>query len=89
MNGSTVKVGAQKRRSSSLREVNLDQIKAAVDANRVVYWKTKEYIVCKEIPVGSSIPHYFIRHTGGQRVDLTWSDEVTLHGEEVDFTTNF
>ncbi len=88
MNGSTAKVGEQKRRLSSHRAVNLDQIKAAVDADKFVYWKTKEYIVCKDFPAESTEPEYFIRHTGGQRIDLTWSDAVTLHGNENDFTTN-
>ena len=88
MSGSTAKVGEQKRRLSSPKAVNLDQIKAAVDDDQVVYWKTKEYIVYKDIPAGSTEPEYFIRHTGGQRIDLTWSDNVTLHGEENDFTTN-
>lgn len=79
---------ANKREDYPPLEVDLDQIKTAVDADKIVYWKTKEYIVCKDLPAGSTEPEYFIRHTGGQRVDLTWSDDVTLHGDENDFTTN-
>ena len=74
--------------------MTLDEIKFAVDNKECVYWKSKEYQVCRYSPdqnvTENNYPavEYFIHHQdGGTHLDLTWSDGITLHGNECDFTT--
>jgi|ETNmetMinimDraft_21_1059911.scaffolds.fasta_scaffold00539_35 hypothetical protein len=73
--------------------MTLDEIKTAVDNNQSVYWMTEEYRVGR-YPSDQNVTEsrypsveYFISDPYGVRLDLTWSDGITLHGNESDFKT--
>lgn len=59
--------------------MTLHQIKEAVNNGRPVYWGSLGYQVVK------IKEEWYIRHTGGHMICLTWSDGVTLNGEESQF----
>jgi len=61
--------------------MTLAEIKAAVDAGKVVHWGNTGYTVERSKSGGYSI--VFARN--GSRVGLTWADGVTLNGKESDF----
>lgn len=63
--------------------MNLEEIKTAVDAGRVVHWKNNGYTVVGDgrqyligWAVGTPQSHY---------VGLTWLDGVTMNGDPGDF----
>lgn len=61
--------------------MTLEEIKAAVDAGKKVHWANAGYEVRK-----SADGEYFIIFTSNQSViGLTWSDGITMNGDEKDF----
>ncbi len=60
--------------------MNLEEIKKAVEAGRVVRWKNARYRVVKD-----QLGQFLIDCDGGSIVGLTWLDGVTLSGEPADF----
>lgn len=64
--------------------MTLQEIKDAVDANTPVYWSSESYKVVKD-----KFNQYFIKHSNGHCIGLTWVDGKTLNGKESEFfTTN-
>jgi hypothetical protein len=59
--------------------MNAQEIKAAVDAGKKVYWSNKGYQVVK------SKGDYMIKAANGHMIGLTWEDGKTLNGKESDF----
>ena len=59
--------------------MTLQQIKAAVESGKLVFWKNKGYRV-----VHTENDQWFIA-CGAHRIGLTCADEVTLNGNEADF----
>lgn len=55
--------------------MNLSEIKAAVEAGKVVHWSNEGYTVKGDLIV----------HHSGSAIGLTWADGVTLNGKECDF----
>lgn len=55
--------------------MNLQEIKAAVAAGKVVHWSNEGYTVKGDLIV----------HHSGNAIGLTWVDGVTLNGKECDF----
>jgi hypothetical protein len=61
--------------------MNLDQIKAAIEAGKKVCWRTFGYEVIKD-----TIGQYLIRCSyNGHCIGLTWSDGKTLNGKPEEF----
>jgi len=61
--------------------MNLQEIKTAVDAGKSVHWTHEGYDVMKGKKGG-----YFIRcSSNAHSIGLTWTDGVTLNGEESEF----
>jgi hypothetical protein len=61
--------------------MNLEQIKAAIDAQKTVYWKQRNYEVIKD-----SNGQYLIQCTHNDDcIGLTHQDGETLNGREEDF----
>lgn len=60
--------------------MNLEQIKAAVEAGKKVYWSNKGYQVVK-----GKDGEYAIKAANGHMIGLTWADGKTLNGKEKDF----
>jgi hypothetical protein len=60
--------------------MNLEQIKAAVDSGKKVYWSNKGYQVVKD-----KAGDYVIKASNGHMIGLTWADGETLNGKEKDF----
>lgn len=64
--------------------MQLNQIKAAVDAGEYVAWKSPAYRVIKD-----NIGQYLIAYDHGSSranyIGLTWRDGVTLNGQEDEF----
>ena len=60
--------------------MNLEQIKAAVEAGKKVYWSNKGYQVVK-----GKDGEYAIKAANGHMIGLTWADGKTLNGNEKDF----
>lgn len=66
--------------------MNLEQIKAAVDAGTPVFWRNEDYRIIKD-----GTGRYFIVYDAGGRrenwIGLTWSDGETMNGEPDEFFT--
>lgn len=62
--------------------MTLDEIKAAVDAGRVVHWKNPSYRVIKD-----RIGQYLVMYANRNCIGLTHRDGVTLNGQPDDFYT--
>lgn len=60
--------------------MNLQEIKEAIDKGKTVHWGNDSYTVIKD-----RIGQYLIKHVNGHCIGLTWSDNVTLNGNESDF----
>ena len=60
--------------------MNLQQIKSAVEAGDKVHWSNRSYQV-----IVDKKGQWLIEHSGGSCIGLTWTDGVTLNGEEGDF----
>jgi hypothetical protein len=60
--------------------MNLEQIKAAVDAGQTVHWANRGYCATKD-----SLGQYLIVHQDGNAVGLTWQDNVTMNGKPEEF----
>jgi hypothetical protein len=61
--------------------MNLEEIKAAVEAGKTVHWKSRIYQVIKD-----SIGQWLIICTPNKACwGLTWRDGVTVNGEPEDF----
>lgn len=60
--------------------MNLDEIKAAVDAGQTVHWANRSYRVVKD-----SIGQWLIKCDNGYCIGLTWRDGVTVNGKPEDF----
>ncbi len=60
--------------------MTLDEIKAAVDAGKTVYWKSEIYEVR-----GSDGQYLVVCTDNDSAIGLTWQDGVTLNGQENDF----
>jgi hypothetical protein len=60
--------------------MNLEQIKAAVDAGQTVHWANPRYCVIKD-----SLNQYLVTCQMGSTIGLTHLDGVTLNGEEAQF----
>jgi hypothetical protein len=60
--------------------MNVSEIKAAIDAGKVVHWGNEGYKVTR----GKS-GQYFIKHAQGHCISLAWADGETLNGKEEDF----
>jgi hypothetical protein len=83
--GRSAQIGQKEERQIRIwkywRKMKLQEIKDAVDAGKVVYWKSGAYQVVRS---GSG---YYIS-TKGQSphmIGLTWTDGKTLNGKEEDF----
>lgn len=63
--------------------MTLDEIKAAVDAGRVVHWKNPSYRVIKDC-IGQ---YLVICRMNGACISLTHLDGVTMNGQPDDFYT--
>ena len=62
--------------------MKLDEIKKAVDDGLTVYHQSKIYEVCKD-----KIGQYLIICTlNDYCIGLTWLDDITLNGEESEFS---
>lgn len=59
--------------------MTLHEIKEAVDAGKVVHWKTNLYTVVKD-----RNNQYLIK-SGEHCIGLTWADGITMNGKEEDF----
>lgn len=59
--------------------LNVDQIKAAIQAGNTVFWKSPEYNVIRD-----SAGQWLICHPDSV-IGLTWSDGITLNGNPEDF----
>ena len=64
--------------------MNLDQIRASVDAGRAVFWRHKSYRVVKSPDADT----YLVCHDNGQCFSLTDPDGRSLLCNEVDFSLN-
>ncbi len=62
--------------------MNVTEIKEAVDTNKTVYYKSKEYTVVK-----NRGDYDILCSLNNHRVGLTWMDGVTLNGKEESFFT--
>lgn len=63
--------------------MTVQEIKAAVDQGKIVYWGTPAYRVIKD-----SLGQYLIQCAVNDNcIGLTWKDGVTLNGEEKEFYT--
>ena len=62
--------------------MNLQEIKAAVDAGHTVHWKNEGYVVIRE---GDDWYIIFVSSGRDSCVGLTHSDGVTLSGAEIEF----
>jgi hypothetical protein len=61
--------------------MKVDEIKAAVDAGRIVCWNHDGYQVIKD-----KLGQYFISYLPtGHLIGLTWRDGKTLNGDEDEF----
>ncbi len=60
--------------------MTLQEIKAAVDAGRKVYWKSEAYEV-----VGGPAGYLIVCVHNDSAIGLTWRDGVTMNGKEEDF----
>jgi hypothetical protein len=60
--------------------MRLEQIKAAIEAGKKVFWKNNGYEVIKD-----SIGQYLIKCVNGSCIGLTWTDGKTMNGNEEDF----
>jgi hypothetical protein len=64
--------------------MNLEEIKAAVDAGLTVHWAQSNYVVVKGKK--QLADEYLIKCLGnGNVIGLTWCDGVTLNGREDQF----
>ena len=61
--------------------MKLEEIKKAVDEGKTVHWSNNSYKVVKNNRNGE----YFIAHTSGHLIGLTWADGVTLNAKEEQF----
>lgn len=59
--------------------MNLNEIRNAVLSGKTVFWKSMAYRVVQDNEL------WFIEYYKGDRIALTWTDGVTLNGEEKDF----
>jgi len=62
--------------------MTLQEIKDAIASEQTVYWGNKSYTIVKD-----KYDQYFIKHTGGHCIGLTWQDGVTMNGNEEQFFT--
>jgi hypothetical protein len=63
--------------------MTLQEIKTAINQGKQVFWKSQGYQVIKD-----SINQYLIKCIyNGHCIGLTWTDGVTMNGEEADFFT--
>ena len=60
--------------------MNLQEIKSAVDAGKIVHWANRGYTVIKD-----RIGQYLIVFRDGNAIGLTWRDGVTMNGKPEDF----
>jgi hypothetical protein len=60
--------------------VTLDEIKAAVDAGKIVHWANKGYTVIKD-----RLGQYLIVYYNQNAIGLTHGDGVTMNGREDQF----
>jgi len=76
------------------KDMNLEEIKEAVDSGKTVYWKQPNYIVKKD--EGKTLCPDTMQHIpyvnynivcleNGYTIGLTWNDETTLNEKEEDF----
>jgi hypothetical protein len=67
-------------------EVNLAEIKEAVLSGKVVHWKNGAYRVIFDPTRGSVVAGFLIECVlNGDCIGLTWTNGVTMNGEEKDF----
>ena len=64
--------------------MTLEQIKTAIDNNQTVHWVNNGYTV-KRSKQGCNQGSYYIQHTSGNYIGLTWLDGVTLNGKPEEF----
>ena len=60
--------------------MTLEQIKAAVESGKTVYWKNDAYRVVKD-----RLGQWLLMCSNGSATGLTWQDGVTLNGSPEDF----
>ena len=61
--------------------MNLNEIKAAVEAGKTVHWATTGYVVVKD-NIGQWLIHYL---SSDYYIGLTWVDGVTVNGKPEQF----
>ncbi len=70
--------------------MNLQEIKAAIEQGKKVYWSNRGYEVIKDVFKDGTFQYLIAWNQGGRDenyIGLTWRDGVTLNGEEKDFFT--
>ena len=67
-------------------DMKLNEIKAAVLAGKTVHWKNGAYRVIFDPTRGSVVAGFLIECVvNGDCIGLTWTNGVTMNGEEADF----
>lgn len=61
--------------------MKLEEIKKAVDEGKTVHYTSSAYTVVKNRKNGE----YYIAHTSGHMIGLTWDDGVTMNGKAEKF----
>lgn len=64
--------------------MTLDEIKAAVDAGKVVHWANRGYTVIKD-RFGEYLIAWRHGHADASYIGLTWRDGVTMNGTPTQF----
>lgn len=65
--------------------MNLQQIKTAINNNQTVHWSNNGYTVKRSNNQGCNQGDYYIHHTSGSCIGLTWADGTTLNGKPEEF----
>jgi hypothetical protein len=74
------------RNNEPTNDMKLNEIKAAVLAGKVVHWKNGAYRVIFDPTRGSVVAGFLIECVlNGDCIGLTWTNGVTMNGEEADF----
>ncbi len=69
--------------------MNLQEIKSAIDADKIVHWANDSYVVIKHFPRYPDTPEYLIKCLSNDHcIGLTWRDGVTMNGKEEQFYIN-
>jgi len=65
--------------------MNLQEIKAAVSAGKVVHWANEGYVVRKATFADGTEDYYILCLSNDNTIGLTWRDGVTMNGKPEQF----